>query len=96
MGFAGFTGFSALFYLAAYKTTAVNITLLQSSMQPLVKIGAIVFFKEKVSLISVLGMMLALSGMFVIATQGEIEKLMHLNFNLGDLAVILACVSYAA
>lgn len=96
MGFAGFTGFSALFYLAAYKTTAVNITLLQSSMPPLVMIGAIVFFKEKVSLIRILGMMLALSGMFVIATQGEIEKLLHLNFNIGDMAIILACILYAA
>lgn len=96
MGFAGFTGFSALFYLAAYKTTAVNITLLQSSMPPLVMLGAIVFFKEKVSIVRVVGMVLALIGMFVIATQGEIERLVQLNFNAGDSAIILACILYAA
>lgn len=96
MGFAGFTGFSALFYLAAYKTTAVNITLLQSSMPPLVMLGAIVFYSEKVSIIRVVGMLIALSGMFVIATQGEVDKLMHLNFNTGDLLIILACILYAA
>ncbi len=96
MGFAGFTGFSALFYLAAYKTTAVNITLLQSSMPPLVMLGAILFFKEKVTLIRVLGMSLALGGMFVIATRGNLAELLQLNFNIGDVAIILACLLYAA
>ena len=96
MGFAGFTGFSALFYLAAYKTTAVNITLLQSSMPPLVMLGAIIFFREKVTIIRVIGMAMALSGMFVIATRGDLKQLLLLNFNLGDVAIILACLLYAA
>ncbi len=96
MGFAGFTGFSALFYLAAYKTTAVNITLLQTSMPPLVTIGAVVFFKEKITGVRLLGMALALSGMVVIATRGELETLTTMTFNLGDIAIVLACILYAA
>ena len=96
MGFAGFTGFSALFYLAAYKTTAVNITILQSSMPPLVLLGALIFFHEKVTVWRMLGMVLGLSSIAVIATRGQIETLAKFSFNLGDLAILLACVLYAA
>jgi len=96
MGFAGFTGFSALFYLAAYKTTAVNITILQSSMPPLVLLGAWLFFKERVSGLRFIGMVMALSGMVVIATQGRLDTLMTMSFNAGDLAIVLACMLYAA
>jgi drug/metabolite transporter (DMT)-like permease len=96
MGFAGFTGFSALFYLAAYKTTAVNITILQSSMPPLVLLGAWLFFRERVSGLRFIGMVMALSGMVVIATQGRLDTLMTMSFNAGDLAIVLACMLYAA
>jgi drug/metabolite transporter (DMT)-like permease len=95
LGFAGFTGFSALFYLAAYKTTAVNITLLQTSMPPFIMLGAWLYFKEHISGASVLGMLMALSSMVLIASHGSIETLLKLSFNLGDVAMILACILYA-
>lgn len=95
LGFAGFTGFSALFYLAAYKTTAVNITLLQTSMPPFIMLGAWLYFKEHISGASVLGMLMALSSMVLIASHGSLETLLKLSFNLGDVAMILACILYA-
>lgn len=95
LGFAGFTGFSALFYLAAYKTTAVNITLLQTSMPPFIMIGAWLYYKEHISGASVLGMLMALSSMVLIASNGSLETLLKLSFNLGDVAMILACILYA-
>lgn len=96
MGFAGFTGFSALFYLAAYKTTAINITILQSAMPPLVMLGAWLFFKEEITYRRLVGMVMALSSIFIIATHGNLETLASMKFNIGDLAIILACVLYAA
>ncbi len=62
----------------------------------MVMLGAIFFFKEKVTVLRFLGMSMALSGMIVIATHGELEKLLSLDFNIGDLAIILACLLYAA
>ncbi|KAF0842858.1 drug/metabolite transporter (DMT)-like permease [Methylovorus glucosotrophus] len=95
MGFAGFTGFSALFYLAAYKTTAVNITLLQTSMPPMVMLGALLFYKEEVTGWRLAGMLLALAGMVLIATRGDMQTLATMNFNIGDIAIIAACILYA-
>lgn len=95
LGFSGFTGFSALFYLAAYKTSAVNITLLQTSMPPFIMLGAWLYFKEHISGASVIGMLMALFSMVLIASHGRLETLLKLSFNLGDVAVILACILYA-
>lgn len=95
LGFSGFTGFSALFYLAAYKTSAVNITLLQTSMPPFIMLGAWLYFKEHISGTSVIGMLMALFSMVLIASHGRLETLLELSFNLGDVAVILACILYA-
>jgi len=95
LGFAGFTGFSALFYLAAYKTTAVNITLLQTSMPPFIMLGAWLYFKERLNGFSMIGMSMALFSMVLIASHGHLETLLHLSFNAGDLAMILACMLYA-
>lgn len=95
LGFTGFTGFSALFYLAAYKTSAVNITLLQTSMPPFIMLGAWLYFKEHISGASVIGMLMALFSMVLIASHGKLETLLKLSFNLGDVAVILACILYA-
>lgn len=95
LGFAGFTGFSALFYLAAYQTSAVNITLLQSAMPPLVLLGALVIYKERVRFMQMLGMALALIGIVVVASHGDLANLSSLSFNIGDIAILIACVFYA-
>lgn len=95
LGFAGFTGFSALFYLAAYKTSAVNITLLQTSMPPFIMLGAWLYFKEHISGASVIGMLMTLFSMVLIASHGQLESLLNLSFNLGDVAILVACILYA-
>ena len=48
MGLLGFSGFNALYYIAAYRSTAVNLTLLQSSIPAMVLIGAALVFGQKV------------------------------------------------
>lgn len=95
MGFSGFTGFSALYYLAAYKTSALNITILQSSMPPMIMLGSWLLFKEKLGILRFLGMMLSITSIIVIGTKGDLNQLIGLSFNYGDLAIILACALYA-
>ena len=96
MGIAGFTGFSALFYMAAYETTALNITLLQSAMPPMVILGAWLIYSEKITYIRSIGMAMALTGVAVVATEGNLSRISGMSFNIGDLAILAACVFYAA
>jgi drug/metabolite transporter (DMT)-like permease len=86
----GLTAFNALLYLAAHKTTAVNIVLLQSCVPVLVLLGAI-GRGERIHAPQFIGIALTLLGVIVVATRGEPLKLMELAFNTGDLMVIAGC-----
>uniref|UniRef100_UPI0035B0FDD6 DMT family transporter n=1 Tax=Rhodoblastus sp. TaxID=1962975 RepID=UPI0035B0FDD6 len=95
MALSGYTVFNVLFYLAGYWTSAVNITLLQSSIPPMVLAGAALFKGEKVTSRQVAGMGVSFLGVGLIATRGDITHLGALSFNLGDLMLLAACALYA-
>ena len=95
MGALGFTGFNALFYAAAHHTTAINIAILQGAIPVLVLIGSVVFFANRVSAVQWLGVLTTLAGIAVVASHGHLEQLAQLDFNAGDVWMILAGVLYA-
>src|SRR5262249_54441687 len=67
MGTCGYTIFSALFFLAAYHTSAVNLTILQGSIPVLVLIASFAIFGTPVSWITIIGMAATLVGVAVAA-----------------------------
>jgi drug/metabolite transporter (DMT)-like permease len=91
----GFTGFTVLFYIAGYYTTAVNMTLLQTAIPVLVLAGAAMFRGVRVTFMQVTGMAVALCGILLIATHGEPLRLRELEFNRGDLMILGASTLYA-
>lgn len=96
MGLLGYSGFNALFYTAAYSTSAVNLTLLQCLIPALVLIGAAVVFRVRVTILQAIGMVLTVIGALVVATGGDIARLANLTFNRGDALVLVTCFFYAA
>ncbi|MET0271650.1 MAG: DMT family transporter, partial [Phenylobacterium sp.] len=96
MGALGFTAFNALFYQAAHETSAVNISILQGAVPALVMVGALVLHRTPVRLGQALGILVALTGVATIASQGRLSALLALRFNRGDLFMAVACVLYAA
>lgn len=95
MGALGFTGFNALFYVAAHYTTAVNLTIIQGSVPVLVLLGALVVYGTRITTLQILGMIVTLFGVALVATRGDLTTLLGLAFNPGDLLMLLACVLYA-
>ncbi|HSV60580.1 MAG TPA: DMT family transporter [Variovorax sp.] len=95
MGALGFTGFNALFYAAAHHTTAINIAILQGTIPVLVLVGSVLFFGTRVTALQWLGVAVTLAGIAVVASRGQIELLARLDFNIGDLWMIIACLLYA-
>lgn len=91
----GFTGFTVLFYIAGYYTTAVNMTLLQTAIPVLVLAGAALFRGVRITWMQVIGMSVALLGILLIATHGELTRIRELEFNRGDLMILVASVFYA-
>lgn len=95
MAVFGFVGFNTLFYIAATKTTAVNLGIIQGSMPILVLIGSVVAFGTRARLVQVLGILLTLAGVTLIAAQGKLEVLRALAVNPGDGIMLVACVLYS-
>ena len=95
MGGLGFTGFNILFYLAAYWTTALNITLMQASIPPFVLIFAVLSRKVRVTAMQVIGLLVTLVGVALIATHGELLRIGETQFNPGDILILVASALYA-
>ncbi len=95
VGFLGFTGFNTLYYLAAYATTAVNMTVLQGVTPPLVLVGAVLFQGTRIAPRQVAGVLISCVGIGLIATHGDLTRISSLSFNIGDIAMLAACVLYA-
>ncbi len=96
MGLLGFTGFNALFYIAAYYTEATNIGIIQGSIPVFVLAGALIAFRTPVRLIQAVGIAVTVIGVIVVAIRGDAARLATLSFNLGDSLMVLACLFYSA
>jgi drug/metabolite transporter (DMT)-like permease len=94
-GVLGFTAFNALFYVAAHRTSAVNISILQGLIPGLVAIGAWRFFGMRLRWLQGAGILLTMGGVILIAARGDFANLRALDFNDGDLMMIVASVFYA-
>ena len=95
MGTAGLGGFGTLIYYSAYTTSAVNIGIIQGGMPALVLLGSYCFFRTPVSLLQIAGMTVTIFGVVIVSVRGELERLMGLIFNRGDLLMMIAVVLYA-
>lgn len=94
-GAVGFATFNVFVYLAAYFTTGVNIALEQATINIMVIIFNFVLFRTRVRLLQVVGIALTLVGIAVIATHGEVDRILSLDVNIGDALMILGCFAYA-
>ncbi|MDM0103372.1 DMT family transporter [Variovorax sp. J22R24] len=95
MGALGFTGFNALFYAAAHHTTAINIAIIQGTIPVLVLVGSFFFFRSRITGLQIVGVALTLAGIAVVASRGQLAMLAQLDFNIGDVWMIIACLLYA-
>jgi drug/metabolite transporter (DMT)-like permease len=95
MGALGYTTFVALFYLAAHRTSALNLSIIQGAMPALVLIGARLFLGARFTALQALGALMTMVGVAAIAAQGDPARLAALAFNEGDVMIFIAVVIYA-
>lgn len=95
MGTLGFTAFNALFYVAAHKTTALNMGIVQGTIPVFVIMGMFLATRITIPPRQVVGVILTLIGVLTVALEGRFDRLTGLAFNPGDLMMITACILYA-
>ena len=95
MGVSGFTAFNALFYAAAHHTTAVNLALIQGMIPVLVLLGGVLFLRMRVTALQMVGVVITLAGVAIVASRGSWAALAALDFNIGDIGILVASMLYA-
>lgn len=96
MAVLGFTAFNALFYVAAYRTSAINIGILQGSIPVLVLLGAWAMQGTPIRATQAVGVGVTLLGVVVVATEGAPARLLAVEVNPGDAVMLAACALYAS
>jgi drug/metabolite transporter (DMT)-like permease len=91
----GIAAFNTLAYSGLQYTQAINAFLLQSMMPVLIVLFSFLIFREKVTPLQSLGILVSLCGAVLITARGDFERLLALSFNRGDLLVFSAIACYA-
>ncbi len=94
-GAVGYATFNVLVYLAAHLTSGVNTALEQVTINIFVLAFNFVLFRQRVGPLQLLGVAVTIVGVAVIATHGDLGRILKLDLNLGDVLVIGACFAYA-
>lgn len=86
--------FNTLLYLSAVTTTALNITLVNSTIPIMVALLAWLILGDRTRPIQAMGIALALVGILVVVGQGSWQVLSGLAFQPGDLIMVAAVASW--
>ncbi|MFW6235944.1 MAG: DMT family transporter [Desulfovibrionales bacterium] len=94
--FLGVTVFNTMVYIAGHHTTALNMSILTVFTPVFIIVLARIFLGEPITPTRLVGVMLAVSGVVTLATGGDLGRLAGLEFNSGDLVMLMATLVFAA
>ncbi|MDF2613362.1 MAG: hypothetical protein K0S71_1148 [Clostridia bacterium] len=95
-GFLGIFTYHVLFFMALTKTTAINSSLIGATNPMATTILAAIFLREKIGLKRAGAILLAFAGVLLTASRGNLQAFTTLSFNIGDIMMLCAVISFAA
>ncbi len=95
LGFLGIGSYNALQYLAVKTSTAVNVTLVASSMPVFMLALGALFFGHRITGRQVIGAALSIAGVLIVMARGDLEHLAQVRSVAGDLYMLLATLGWA-
>lgn len=95
MGLTGVAGFNTLLYVGLNYTTSINASLVNTTAPVIFSALAYFILKEEINKNQVQGIILSLTGVLLIFSQGSLDILLTFSFNIGDLIVLTAVIIWA-
>ncbi|WP_307035139.1 DMT family transporter [Arthrobacter sp. B3I4] len=97
----GMSGYTLLLYSALGYTSALNASLITAANPALIVVLAIVVLGEKTTRLGWLGIGLGMLGVLLVLTRGELERVVSLTINTGELMMtgaigVWACYTIVA
>jgi len=95
LGITSITIFNSIVYYSLNFTQVISGVLMISTIPVMIIIFCWLFKIEKTNIYQILGVIFSLSGVVVIITKADLGILLNLNFNKGDLWMVVAMFSWA-
>jgi drug/metabolite transporter (DMT)-like permease len=95
MAFTSISVFNSVVYYALNYTQVLNGVLMISTIPVLIIFLSSIFKTEKTNFFQIIGVVVSLCGVVIIITKMELERLIHLQLNKGDLWMLVAMLSWA-
>jgi drug/metabolite transporter (DMT)-like permease len=96
LGILGMGICGGVVYWALTLTTASNATLIYTTSSLFIILFQWLFQKRQMTRTELAGMVIAFAGVVAIVLKGHPEALLQLSFNIGDLAILVAAIAFAA
>jgi drug/metabolite transporter (DMT)-like permease len=94
LSLTGVIGYTLLLYGALQYTSAFNASLINAFNPALIALAAAIFLRERLTATGVIGVLLALAGVIIVLSRGDLGALVSGGFGLGDLLMIGAIVAW--
>ena len=95
LGITSITVFNSIVYYSLNFTQVISGVLMISTIPVMIIFFSWIFNIEKTNFYQILGVIFSLLGVVVIVTKADLIKLINLNFNKGDLWMVVAMLSWA-
>ncbi|MEI6857131.1 DMT family transporter [Psychrilyobacter sp.] len=91
----GMVGYHVLFFTALKYTSSVNTSLIAATNPIMTTIMASLFLKEKFPKKSIVGISLSFLGVAIIVTNGSLDMIKNMDFNIGDISMLFAVLFFS-
>ena len=95
LGILGMGICGGVVYWGLTMTTAANGTLIYTTSSLFIILFQRIFQGRQIRKLEVAGMVIAFAGVAAIVLKGDISALRHMNFNIGDFAILTAAIAFA-
>ena len=95
MGVLSISTFNSVVYFALNFTQVVNAVLMLSAIPVVIIIFSSMMKIEKTNIFQLSGLILSITGVATIISNADIQKIISLNFNKGDLWMIVCVLSWS-
>ena len=95
MGVITISTFNSVVYFALNYTQVINAVLVLAAIPALTIILSSLMKIEKTNLFQIFGLFLSIVGIGAIISNGELQRIISLNFNKGDLWMLVCVLSWA-
>jgi drug/metabolite transporter (DMT)-like permease len=93
-GALGYALYNVLLYVGLTTTTAVNSSIETGALPMMILAANFIVFRVRATWLQIVGVLIAITGVMLTATHGNLARLLTLDINVGDGFVLLACLTY--